>query len=302
MSAANANTAGKAEVKQAIQRWQDAIQTRDVEQIMANYTPDVVAYDAVLQLRFNGKEAYGKHWQLCLEMCTNDMVFEPADAHISVSGELALVYCLIRCGEKDESGQQNVAWMRMTTGYKKVGGQWLIEHAHFSAPFDMMSMKALFDLDPDNEHKVRSVPSGMNTVTPHLVCAGAGKAIEFYTKAFNAKEISRLAGPDGKLMHAEIRIGDSVVMLMDENKQWGALGPATLKGSPVTVHLYVDNADAMYEQAIAAGATSVMHMDDTFWGDRYGVIKDPFGHNWSMATHMRDVSEEEIREGAKGCA
>lgn len=223
MNASNGDSTAQSEVRQAIQRWQGAIQTRDINQIMSSYTPDVVAYDAVLQLRFKGKEAYGKHWQLCLEMCTNDMVFEPAEMHISVSGGLALVYCLVRCGEKDESGQQNVSWMRMTTGYKKVDGQWLIEHEHFSAPFDMASFKALFDLDPDNEHKVRSVPSGMNTVTPHLVCAGASKAIEFYTKAFNAKEISRLADPDGKLMHAEIRIGDSVVMLMDENKKWGAL-------------------------------------------------------------------------------
>lgn len=302
MSAENGNTIEKAEIRQAMQRWQDAIQTKDVNQIMSNYTPDIIAYDAVLQLRFKGKEAYGKHWQACLEMCTNDMVFEPEEVHISVSGELALVYCLIRCGEKDESGKQNVAWMRMTTGYKKVDGQWLIEHEHFSAPFDMASYKALFDLDPDDDHKIRSVPSGMNTVTPHLVCAGASKAIEFYKKAFNAKEISRLADSEDKLMHAEIRIGDSVVMLMDEYEQWGAVGPATLKGSPVTVHLYVDNADAIYEQSIAAGATPVMALDDTFWGDRYGVIKDPFGHNWSLATHMRDVSEEEIREGAKGCA
>ena len=302
MNASNGDSTAQSEVRQAIQRWQGAIQTRDINQIMSSYTPDVVAYDAVLQLRFKGKEAYGKHWQLCLEMCTNDMVFEPAEMHISVSGGLALVYCLVRCGEKDESGQQNVSWMRMTTGYKKVDGQWLIEHEHFSAPFDMMSFKALFDLDPDNEYKVRSVPSGMNTVTPHLVCAGASKAIEFYIKAFNAKEISRLAGPDGMLMHAEVRIGDSVVMLMDENKQWGALGPVALNGSPVTVHLYVDNSDAIYEQAIAAGATPVMPIDDTFWGDRYGVLKDPFGHNWSIATHMRDVSEEDIREAVKGCA
>lgn len=118
MSAENGNTIEKTEIRQAMQRWQDAIQTKDVNQIMSNYTPDIIAYDAVLQLRFKGKEAYGKHWQACLEMCTNDMVFEPEEVHISVSGELALVYCLIRCGEKDESGKQNVAWMRMTTGYK----------------------------------------------------------------------------------------------------------------------------------------------------------------------------------------
>lgn len=301
MSDEKRNEAAQAEIQQAVQSWQQAVQSRDVARIMMHYAPDVVAFDAIMQLRFKGAEAYGKHWQACLEMCTDNMIFEPGEVTISVSHELALLYGLIRCGETDANGQQRSSWMRMTTGYKKVDGQWLIEHEHFSAPFDIESAKALFDLDPDNPEKIRAVPSGMNTVTPHLVCAGAGKAIDFYKKAFNAREISRLAGKQDKLLHAEIRIGDSVVMLMDEFEEWGAFGPNTLNGSPVTVHLYVENADAVYGQAVAAGATPVMPLDDTFWGDRYGVLKDPFGHSWSIATHIRDVSEQEINEGAKGC-
>lgn len=149
---------------------------------------------------------------------------------------------------------------------------------------------------------VKPIPEGMHTVTPHLVCAGAASAIEFYKKAFGAVELHRIPGPDGKLMHAAIRIGDSVVMLVDENPQWGAKGPKTLNGSPVTIHLYVENADAVYDQAIVAGASGTMPVADTFWGDRYGMVVDPFGHNWSIATHVRDVSPEEMMEASKkGC-
>jgi PhnB protein len=144
--------------------------------------------------------------------------------------------------------------------------------------------------------QVRPVPEGMHTVTPHLVCAGAADAIEFYKKAFNATEVGRMAGPQGKLMHAMLRIGDSAVMLVDEFPEWGSFGPKSLKGSPVTIHLYVDNVDAFVGHAVAAGAKLTMPVDDMFWGDRYGKVEDPFGHHWSVATHMRDVSPEEMRQ------
>jgi len=106
------------------------------------------------------------------------------------------------------------------------------------------------------------------------------------------------SGPDGKLMHAMIRIGDSPLMLVDEFPQWGSLGPRSLKGTPVTIHLYVEDVDAVTEQAVAAGATVVMAVQDMFWGDRYGVVEDPFGHRWSVATHIRDVTPEEILAAA----
>jgi uncharacterized glyoxalase superfamily protein PhnB len=144
--------------------------------------------------------------------------------------------------------------------------------------------------------KVKPVPDGMHTVTPHLVCAGAAEALEFYKKAFGATETSRMPGPDGKIMHASVKIGDSMVMLVDEFPAWGALGPRSLKGSPVTIHLQVENADALFERATAAGATVKHPIEDAFWGDRYGVLEDPFGHYWSIATHQRDVTPEEARK------
>ncbi|MCC7455811.1 MAG: VOC family protein [Nitrospira sp.] len=136
----------------------------------------------------------------------------------------------------------------------------------------------------------------MHSLTPHLVCAGAADAIEFYKKAFDAREGARRPGPDGKLMHAMLRIGDSALMLVDEMPQWGALGPKSLKGSPVTIHLYVQDVDATVAQAVKAGAKVTMPVADMFWGDRYGQLEDPFGHKWSIATHTRDLTPEQIRQ------
>jgi PhnB protein len=143
---------------------------------------------------------------------------------------------------------------------------------------------------------VNPIPEGMHTVTPHLVCAGAGAAIDFYKKAFGATETSRMPGPGGKLMHASIRIGDSAVMLVDEMPEWGSLGPKALKGSPVVIHLYVDDVDAFTARAVAAGAKVTMPVADMFWGDRYGQLEDPFGHRWSVATHVRDVSPADMQQ------
>jgi PhnB protein len=147
--------------------------------------------------------------------------------------------------------------------------------------------------------QVKAVPDDMPTITPHLVCEGAADAIEFYKRAFNAVESARLAGPDGKLMHAMLRIGDSPLMLVDDFPDWGSVGPKALKGSPVTIHLQVENVDALFQQAVAAGATVTMPVADMFWGDRYGQLTDPFGHRWSVATHVRDVSMEEAEQAMK---
>lgn len=143
---------------------------------------------------------------------------------------------------------------------------------------------------------VKAVPDNMHTVTPHLVCDGAAAAIEFYKNAFGAVECVRLAGPNGKIMHALIRIGDSPVMLVDEMPEWGSLGPKTLKGSPVMLHLYVDDADAFVARAVQAGAKVTMPLENMFWGDRYGKLEDPYGHSWSVATHVRDVGPDEMRQ------
>jgi PhnB protein len=150
--------------------------------------------------------------------------------------------------------------------------------------------------------KPNPIPPGMHSITPHLVCAGAADAIEFYKKAFNAQEYGRVPGPYGRLMHALINIGDSMVMLVDEYPEYGSLGPKARNGTSVTLHMYVEDADKQFKQALDAGCTVQMPLDDMFWGDRYGVVQDPFGHMWSIATHIRDASPEEIMAGAaKGC-
>jgi PhnB protein len=136
-------------------------------------------------------------------------------------------------------------------------------------------------------------------ITPHLVCAGAADAITFYKKAFGAEEVMRLAGANGKLMHASVRIGNASIMLVDEAPEWGSLSPLTLGGSPVTIHLYVADVDAFVDRAVKSGALLRMPVEDMFWGDRYAIIEDPFGHKWSVATHQRDMSEREIEEAMK---
>lgn len=149
---------------------------------------------------------------------------------------------------------------------------------------------------------VKPVEDGMHTITPHLVCAGAADAIAFYQCAFGAVEVMRLPGPGGKLAHAAVRIGDSMLMLMDEFPDWDASGPAALGGTPVTIHLSLPDVDSAFERAVEAGAIARMAPADMFWGDRYGVVEDPFGHRWSMATHIRDVSPEEMAAAMQqGC-
>lgn len=137
------------------------------------------------------------------------------------------------------------------------------------------------------------------SLTPHLVCDGAAEAIEFYKQAFGAEEVMRLPGPDGRLMHGAITINGASVLLVDQNEQWGMLGPKALGGSPVTLNLAVPDVDAAFERAVAAGATVVMPVDDQFWGDRYGIVKDPFGHSWALLTPLRQMTEAELREAAK---
>lgn len=133
------------------------------------------------------------------------------------------------------------------------------------------------------------------TVTPHLVCAGAAQAIDFYKEAFGAEEMMRLEGPDGRLWHGCIRIGDSLVMLVDEMPDYDSLGPKALNGTPVTIHLNVPDVDSFIAQATGAGAKVIMPVADAFWGDRYGQIEDPFGHRWSVATRVKTMTLEEIR-------
>ncbi|HLL88022.1 MAG TPA: VOC family protein [Tepidisphaeraceae bacterium] len=145
---------------------------------------------------------------------------------------------------------------------------------------------------------VRPIPEGYHTVTPYLRCREAAKAIEFYKAAFGAEEVFRMPGPGGTIMHAEVRIGDSFVMVSDEFPNWGAKGPQSYGGTTVGLHLYVADADAAFARATAAGATVMMPLTNQFWGDRYGKLQDPFGHEWSVSQHVEDVPPDEMERRA----
>lgn len=150
-----------------------------------------------------------------------------------------------------------------------------------------------------SEH-VKAVPPGFHTLTPHLTVRNAEQALEFYKKAFGA-EIGNVARmPDGKVMHAALKIGDSQLMLNDEMLEFGALSPLSLNGnSPVTIHIYTENVDQAFNRAVSAGAKVSMPLMDQFWGDRYGLVTDPYGHKWSLASHVKDMSQEEMERGMK---
>ena len=145
----------------------------------------------------------------------------------------------------------------------------------------------------------KPIPDGFHTLTPHIVVQDGAKAIEFYKKAFGAKEEARHMGPDGKsLMHARLKIGDSPLMLAGEFPPM-AVSPKSRGGTSVTLHLYVENADPVFERAVKAGCTVKMPLADQFWGDRYGVVEDPFGHMWAIATHKQDLTDEQLAANAK---
>lgn len=147
---------------------------------------------------------------------------------------------------------------------------------------------------------VKPIPAGYHSMTPYLNIKGALAALDFYKKAFGAKEIGRISMPDGSIAHAEIQIGDSKIMFAEESEQWGNKSPATLGGSPVSLCLYVNDVDTVYAQALAAGATVTgeMEVKDQFYGDRTGSVTDPYGHKWTIMTHKEDVSFEEMQKRA----
>jgi len=145
---------------------------------------------------------------------------------------------------------------------------------------------------------VKPIPEGYHTVTPYLTIRGADRAIEFYKRAFGAKELLRMPGPGGKLMHAELQIGNSIIMLSDEFPEMGGKSPQALNGTPVSIFLYVEDVDKVFQQAVATGASVQMPPQDMFWGDRFGKIGDPFGHNWALATHKEDVAPGELAKRA----
>ncbi|MGH2403619.1 MAG: VOC family protein [bacterium] len=147
---------------------------------------------------------------------------------------------------------------------------------------------------------VKPIPEGLHTVTPHLAISGAAAAIEFYRKAFGAQEMHRSLGPDGKsVIHAEIRIGDSAIFLADEMPGMGERSPKSLGNTTVVLNLFVEDADALWKRAVEAGAEIKLPIMDAFWGDRYGLVADPFGHVWALATHKEDLTPEELERRAR---
>jgi PhnB protein len=145
----------------------------------------------------------------------------------------------------------------------------------------------------------QGIPKGYHTVTPSLFVNGAAKAIDFYKKALGAEERMRFPAPDGSIMHAEIQLGDSIIMLGDEMADQGGKSPRTLGGTPVGFFVYKENVDAAWKQAINAGGTVVMPLEDQFWGDRAGCFEDPFGHRWWLAQHIREMTPEELNKAAE---
>jgi PhnB protein len=144
-----------------------------------------------------------------------------------------------------------------------------------------------------------AAPSGYHTITPAIVVRNGPEAIEFYRRAFGAEEVSRMEGPGGTILHAEIRIGDSVVMLGEENEAWGTKSPLSTDGNPGSLHMYVADADAAFQRALDAGATVAHPLEDAFWGDRYGKVRDPFGHEWGIATRVKELTDAETQQAAQ---
>ena len=144
---------------------------------------------------------------------------------------------------------------------------------------------------------VQAIPKGYHTITPFMTVRDAARAIEFYKQAFGAKEKGVMKGPEGKVMHAELVIGDSIIMLADEFPEFGSLSPQSIGGSGTGLHIYIEDVDSAFDRAVKAGATVEMPVADMFWGDRYGKLRDPFGHKWSIGTHKADLSVEEMKKG-----
>ena len=144
---------------------------------------------------------------------------------------------------------------------------------------------------------VKPIPDGFRTVQPHLIVSDAAKAMDFYVKAFGAEDLLRVPGPDGKsVMHGELKIGDSMVMIAQEHPEMGTKSPASIGGTGVFISLYVEDCDAATQRAVDAGCTVTVPMQDMFWGDRYGSVTDPFGHIWEVSTHKEDLTGEEIAQ------
>ncbi len=298
MEAATGNARDIEEIERLVSDWSRAVEAKDAEKIVANYGPDTVLFDAIPPGRTVGAREIGRIWAECLPHFPQKFRSEHKDLTIHVDGDLAIVYGLHHFVPEPADHPAGATWMRITVVFRRVVGNWRVIHEHVSIPFDPMTSAAVF---LDSEANAQPVPSSTVKLMPHLVCKDAAAAIEFYKAALGAEEMMRLPTPDGRLMHAGIMVSGNVIMLVDEFRDAGPnanAAPTTLGGTPVTLHLQVPNVDALFQRAVDAGAKSVMPPADMFWGDRYGVVEDPFGHRWSLATNVKAMSLEQMKEAA----
>ncbi|WP_307730323.1 SgcJ/EcaC family oxidoreductase [Alsobacter ponti] len=291
----------EATIRGMIANWSRAVERHDSAAAVAAYTPDTVLYDLVPPGKTVGAQAIKAVWDACFPYFPKSIRSEHKDLVVEVDGDVAFVHGLHHFVPEPADHPSGSTWMRVTACYKRIDGQWRVAHEHVSIPFDPMTNKAAF-IGPDGATTdMRSAPSAttVHRVTPHLVCRGAAEALDFYARALGAREILRMPTPDGRLMHASIEVNDSTVMLCDEFPEMGNKAPTTLHGTPVTIHLPVNDVDASIARAEAAGARVVMPAADMFWGDRYGLIEDPFGHRWSFGTPKRSLTPDELAEAAQ---
>ena len=284
----NQQIADEAAIRDAIAGWSRAVESKDPEAVVKDYAPDAVVYDVGCPLV--GRDAIKAAWKRCFPYFPEAFRSEHQDLTVDVEGDLAFAYGQHRFIPEPADHPCGKFQMRVTAAFRRIGGRWRVIHEHVSIPFQMEGNEACATDE--------AAAQGVHRLTPHLVCANAVKAIDFYKDAFGAKEVMRLMGEDGTLMHACLEVNGSPVMLAEECTGMGSYGPTALKGTPVTIHLVVDDADAAAQRAIAAGAKIVMPVADMFWGDRYGVIEDPFGHRWAVATPKRVVRGKELEAAA----
>ena len=309
MEQATGNAKDIADIERLVLDWSRAVESKDAEKIVANYGPDTVLFDAIPPARTIGAREIGKIWAQCLPYFPEKFRSEHKDLTIHADGDLAIVHGLHHFVPEPADHPSGATWMRITVVLRRQVSGWQVVQEHVSIPFDPMTNKAVY-LDENANAIVAPEPgdgSGSTQVAgtrlmPHLTCKGAAEAIEFYKSAFGAEEMMRLPVPDGRLLHAAISIGGNIVMLVDEFSDAGpnaTSAPSSSGATAVTLHLQVPDVDAQFDRAVAAGAKPVMPPADAFWGDRYGVIEDPFGHRWSLATTKRSMIQEELQAAAQ---
>ncbi len=287
------------DIERLVQDWSRAVEAKDPERIVANYGPDTVLFDAIPPARTVGARDIGRIWAECMPYFPDKFRSEHKDLTIHVDGDLAVIHALHHFATEDPGHPAGATWLRVTVCFRRVSGGWRVVHEHVSIPFDPMTIKAVF-LDANGN--AVPAPQTDTRLMPHLTCKGASDAIEFYKKGVRCREMMRLPGPDGRLIHAAVTIRGNVVMLVDEFREAGenaTVAPHSATIPPVTLHLHVPDVDAFFERAVKAGAKSIMEPADAFWGDRYGVLEDPFGHRWSMATTVKSLGPDELKAAAR---